>query len=55
MKEAFIYDAIRTPRGKAKADGSLADLSPFALLKMTLLKRAQVSTKVGCKMLFLGV
>jgi acetyl-CoA C-acetyltransferase len=33
VKEAFIYDAIRTPRGKAKADGSLADLSPFALLK----------------------
>ncbi|MDG1473918.1 MAG: beta-ketoacyl synthase N-terminal-like domain-containing protein, partial [Porticoccaceae bacterium] len=33
MKETFIYDAIRTPRGKAKAEGGLADLSPFFLLK----------------------
>lgn len=29
---AYIYDAIRTPRGKAKADGALAALSPFDLL-----------------------
>ncbi len=29
---AYIYDAIRTPRGKAKADGALAALSPFELL-----------------------
>lgn len=33
MQQAFIYDAIRTPRGKAKADGGLHDLSPFDLLK----------------------
>jgi acetyl-CoA C-acetyltransferase len=33
MKKAFIYDAIRTPRGRAKADGGLADLTPFELLK----------------------
>ena len=33
MKQAFIYDAIRTPRGRAKADGGLADLTPFELLK----------------------
>lgn len=32
MQDAFIYDAIRTPRGKAKADGGLHDLSPFELL-----------------------
>lgn len=30
--EAFIYDAIRSPRGKAKPDGGLHDLSPFELL-----------------------
>ena len=33
MKQAFIYDAIRTPRGKAKSDGGLTDLTPFELLK----------------------
>lgn len=32
MTHAFIYDAIRTPRGKAKASGGLHDLSPFELL-----------------------
>ena len=32
MEPAFIYDAIRTPRGKAKANGGLHDLSPFELL-----------------------
>ena len=30
--EAFIYDAIRSPRGKAKPEGGLHDLSPFELL-----------------------
>lgn len=33
MQDAFIYDAIRTPRGKAKVDGGLHELSPFELLK----------------------
>jgi acetyl-CoA C-acetyltransferase len=33
VKQAFIYDAIRTPRGKAKSDGGLTDLTPFELLK----------------------
>lgn len=33
MKQAFIYDAIRTPRGRAKNDGGLTDLTPFELLK----------------------
>ena len=31
--EAIIYDAIRTPRGRARADGGLADVSAFELLK----------------------
>ena len=33
MQQAFIYDAIRTPRGKAKKDGALHALHPFDLLK----------------------
>ncbi|RQP25784.1 acetyl-CoA C-acetyltransferase [Piscinibacter terrae] len=32
MTEAFIYDAIRTPRGKGKADGSLHEVKPVNLL-----------------------
>ncbi len=32
MKEAYIYDAVRTPRGKARADGGLHDLSPYELI-----------------------
>jgi acetyl-CoA C-acetyltransferase len=32
MTEAFIYDAIRTPRGKGKKDGSLHAVKPVDLL-----------------------
>ncbi|HJV60663.1 MAG TPA: acetyl-CoA C-acetyltransferase [Albitalea sp.] len=32
MTDAFIYDAIRTPRGKGKADGSLHEVKPVNLL-----------------------
>ena len=32
MLEAFIYDAIRTPRGKGKKDGSLHEVKPVNLL-----------------------
>ena len=32
MIEAFIYDAIRTPRGKGKKDGSLYEVKPINLL-----------------------
>ena len=32
MPEAFIYDAIRTPRGKGKKDGSLHEVKPVDLL-----------------------
>ena len=30
--EAFVYEALRTPRGKAKAGGGLADRTPLDLL-----------------------
>ena len=33
MEQAFIYDAIRTPRGRAKESGGLHDILPFDLLK----------------------
>jgi len=33
MENAFIYDAIRTPRGRAKESGGLHDCLPFDLLK----------------------
>ena len=32
MTEAFIYDAIRTPRGKGKKDGRLHEVKPVNLL-----------------------
>jgi acetyl-CoA C-acetyltransferase len=36
MSEAFIYDAIRTPRGKGKKDGSLHEVKPISLLSGVL-------------------
>jgi acetyl-CoA C-acetyltransferase len=32
MSEAFVYDAVRTPRGKGKADGSLHSVKPISLV-----------------------
>ena len=32
MQEAMIFDALRTPRGKGKADGSLHEVNPVVLL-----------------------
>lgn len=36
MTEAYIFDAIRTPRGKGKSTGSLYELRPIELLSITL-------------------
>jgi acetyl-CoA C-acetyltransferase len=33
--EAYIYDAVRTPRGKGKPDGALASVKPVELLAST--------------------
>ncbi|MGH8528436.1 MAG: acetyl-CoA C-acetyltransferase [Nevskiales bacterium] len=33
MTDAYIYDAVRTPRGKGKRDGSLHQVTPVHLLK----------------------
>ena len=32
MAEAFVYDHIRTPRGKGKKDGSLHEVKPVDLV-----------------------
>jgi acetyl-CoA C-acetyltransferase len=31
MTEAFIYDHVRTPRGKGRADGALHEITPLQL------------------------
>lgn len=36
MAEAFIFDAVRTPRGRGKSDGSLHDVQPIQLLTSVL-------------------
>ena len=33
MSDAFLYDHVRTPRGKGKKDGSLHQASPVWLLR----------------------
>ena len=38
MTEAYIYDAIRTPRGKGKNTGSLHQITPIKLASKTLKK-----------------
>jgi acetyl-CoA C-acetyltransferase len=40
MSEAYLYDHVRTPRGKGKKDGSLHQATPVWLLR-TLLKAMQ--------------
>jgi acetyl-CoA C-acetyltransferase len=34
--EAYIYDAVRTPRGRGKSDGSLHNIQPLTLLSTVL-------------------
>jgi acetyl-CoA C-acetyltransferase len=47
MKEAYIFDAVRTPRGKGKTSGSLHEIKPIDLLKTlfdALQKRLRLDT-----------
>ena len=37
MTEAYIYDAVRTPRGKGRPDGSLHEVTSLALSAIALL------------------
>ena len=32
MTDAYLYDAIRTPRGRGKATGSLYEVKPVSLV-----------------------
>jgi acetyl-CoA C-acetyltransferase len=36
MADAFIYDAVRTPRGKGRVDGGLHDITPIQLATQVL-------------------
>ena len=36
MAEAYIYDAVRTPRGKGKKDGKLHEITPIQLATQVL-------------------
>lgn len=36
MQDAYIYDHVRTPRGKGRADGSLHEITPVQLAAQTL-------------------
>jgi len=56
-RSAYIYDAIRTPRGKGKADGALYEVKPVSLLSRqleTLAERNKLDTSrvsdvvIGC-------
>lgn len=33
MSEAYVYECVRTPRGKARPGGGLADVTPLAMLE----------------------
>ncbi len=34
--EAYIYDAVRTPRGRGKSDGALHEITPIQLATQVL-------------------
>src|SRR5437763_2246992 len=36
MTDAFVYDAVRTPRGKGKSDGSLHEVTALNLATQAL-------------------
>ena len=46
MIEAYIFDAIRTPRGIGKKTGSLHQLAPIKLASKTLKKLEERKTIV---------
>ena len=42
MSEAMVFDAIRTPRGRGKANGSLHEVKPITLLTGVLKEGAVI-------------
>src|SRR6202035_2444768 len=55
MADAYIYDAVRTPRGKGKADGTLHEVTALHLAT-TVLKavrdRNALDTRLGDDVVF---
>lgn len=49
MTDAFIYDTVRTPRGKGKKDGSLHQATPVWLLR-TLLQALEQRNKLDTRL-----
>ena len=49
MTEAYIYDTVRTPRGKGKKDGSLHQATPVWLLR-TLLQALEQRNKLDTRL-----
>lgn len=49
MTEAFIYDTVRTPRGKGKKDGSLHQATPMWLLR-TLLQALEQRNRLDTRL-----
>ena len=50
MTDAFIYDAVRTPRGKGRKDGALHEVTPVRLAVtalQALRDRNKLDTKIG--------
>ena len=48
MNEAFVYDAVRTPRGRGKKDGALHTVRPVDLARQVLVavrERNHVDTR----------
>ena len=44
MTDAFIYDAVRTPRGRGKADGSLHEVTALGLATQALRRDQATAT-----------
>jgi len=48
MTEAYIYDAVRTPRGRGRADGSLHEITPVQLgtqVLQAIRERTEIDTE----------
>jgi len=54
--DAYIYEALRTPRGKARPDGGLAAIAPHELVKQLVeaLERRVPATRAAAEALILG-
>ena len=48
MGEAYIYDVVRTPRGKGKNNGALYTMRPVDLV-VTVLKALQARQGLSCQ------